>query len=102
VRVEAPRVAFLGMEYVMENALSEWRRVRNVSVDRAASLLGVTSATVRRWGKKWVLPAPIVKLIWYLYRDTSLYDTTAISPNTAQNMRARARGFTKDSPRPSR
>ena len=81
----------------MENALSEWRRVRNVSVEDAAARLGVTSATVRRWEKKWVLPAPIVKLIWYLYRDASLYDTAAISGDRAQNMRARSRGFTKDS-----
>jgi hypothetical protein len=86
----------------MENALAEWRRVRNVSVDDAAAYLGVTSATVRRWSKRTVLPATAVKLIWYLYRDASLYDTTVISGDRAQNMRARARGFTKDSPPPSR
>ena len=86
----------------MENALAEWRRVRGVSVEDAAFLLGVTSDTVRRWGKRSVLPATAVKLIWYLYRDQGLYEgSKAPSGTLAQNMRARSRGFTADSPRPS-
>lgn len=51
------------------NKVKEWRSRFGLSVDSAASIVGVSSSTIRKWEKQVVIPRPISVLMDYLYRD---------------------------------